>query len=72
MYEISLYELGASIKKTTHQATIKRPKTKVMIILLKNFQLQININTPKLIIDQGWHQKGFKAQKLFLEFESIK
>ena len=41
-------------------------------MLLNNIQLKIRTNIPKIIIDQGWHQKGFKSQNVFLEFESIK
>ena len=40
--------------------------------LLNSFQLEIRTKTPKLIIDQGWHQYGFEFQKLFLELVSIK
>ena len=51
---------------------IQKPKIMVNIILLKNIQLKVNNNIPKQIIDQGWHQYGFKSQKFFLLFVSIK
>ena len=66
------YEFGASIKNNIHQTKIKKPKIEVIIILLNIFQLKIITKTPKLIIDQGWHQYGFESQKLFSEFVSIK
>ena len=69
---ISWYEFGASIKKTIHQIRIKNPKIEVIKVFLKISQLKIRTKIPKLIIDQGWHQKGFDSQKLFFEFVSIK
>ena len=64
--------MGTSIKNTTHQIIIKNPNIDEIIILLKIIQLKDKTNIPKQIIDQGWHQYGFKAQKFFLEFMSIK
>ena len=69
---ITLYELGASIKNTIHQRTIKKLTIEVNMILFKIFQLKNRTKIPKLTIDQGWHQEGFESQKLFFEFVSIK
>ena len=44
----------------------------VMIILLNIIQLKSKDKIPKVIIDQGWHQKGFKSQNFILECEFIK
>ena len=66
------YEFGASIKNTIHQTRIKNPKIEVIIILFKSLKLNIITKTPKLIIDQGWHQYGLVSQKIFVEFVSIK
>ena len=41
-------------------------------MLLKKDQLENKTKIPNVIIDQGWHQKGFKSQNFFLELESIK
>ena len=74
-YSLSLfiwYTFGASIKNTIHQTKIKKASIQFMTMLFKNFRLKIRIKQPKLIIDQGWHQKGFESQKLFFTFVSIK
>tara|TARA_Y100001968_G_scaffold202334_1_gene185809 strand:+ start:453 stop:647 length:195 start_codon:yes stop_codon:yes gene_type:complete len=63
--------LGTSIKNNIHQQIIKNPTVAVMIIFLKKIQLKIKTKIPKVIIDQGWHQYGFKFQNVFLVFESI-
>ena len=58
-YYLSLftwYEFGASIKNTIHQTRIKKAKIEVIIMLFKSLKLKIKTKTPKLIIDQGWHQ----------------
>ena len=58
-YYLSLstwYEFGAMIKNNIHQTRIKNPKTEVIIMLFKSLKLKIRTKTPKLIIDQGWHQ----------------
>ena len=59
------YEFGASIKNTTHQTKIKKAKIEDIIMLLESLKLKIKTKTPKLIIDQGWHQKGFESQNFF-------
>ena len=58
-YHLSLftwYEFGAMIKNNIHQTRIKNPKIEVIIMLFKSLKLKIRTKTPKLIIDQGWHQ----------------
>ena len=63
--------MGASIKNMNHQTIIKTNKIDVMNIFLKKNQVKINTKIPKVRIDQGWHQGGFKSQKPLLEFDSI-
>ena len=70
--DINWYELGAIIKKIAHQIVTRKANVKVIKILLNKIQLRIKVKIPKVIIDQGWHQKGFKSQNCFLEFESIR
>ena len=53
---ITWYKFGTSIKNNIHQTIIRKPKIKVIVILLKSFQLKNTTKIPKLIIDQGWHQ----------------
>jgi len=58
-YSLSLitwYEFGASIKNNIHQIKTKKPKIEVITMLLNIIQVQIRTKTPKLMIDQGWHQ----------------
>ena len=53
---ITWYEFGANIKKNIHQKNTQIPTIKLNIMLLNSFQLKIRTKTPKLKIDQGWHQ----------------
>ena len=53
---ITWYEFGTIIKNNIHQTKTKMPMIEVNIMLLNSFQLKIRTKTPKLIIDQGWHQ----------------
>ena len=72
MSEFSSYELGTSIKNNIHQTITRTNKIEVINKLLNKVQLKIKTKTPKEIIDQGWHQIGFRSQNVFLGFGFIK
>ncbi len=48
-----------------------KPRIRVKKMLLNKIQIVIIDKMPKVIIDQGWHQKGFESQNFLLEFEFI-
>ena len=72
LVEFSWYNFGTILKNNIHQIIIIKDIIEKIIIFLKRIQLKKRTTIPKPIIDQGWHQKGFKSQKIFFEFESIK
>ena len=72
MYEIDIYSIGffwykfgTTIKNNSHQRMIKKLTNDVKIKLWNNIQIETNTAIPNKIIDQGWHQKGFKSQNFF-------
>ena len=56
------YKIGAIIRNKIHQRIIKKPTIEARIILWNISQIKNNTRIPKVIIDQGWHQGGFKSQ----------
>ena len=53
------------IKNNNHQTIIKKLTNDVKIKLWDNIQIETNTAIPNKIIDQGWHQKGFRSQNCF-------
>ena len=65
------YEIGTIKRNKIHHKTTIKQITELIIGLWKKIQLNIIIEIPKIIIDQGWHQKGFNSQKAFEDFVFI-